>query len=237
MPIKKETSSRLVKFGYNFESVPRQIVEQITNPDALAYYVYLLTRPDNWVVRRNHLREHFNGLSLARHNAAMRVLRGMGLVWTQTEKRVDGTFSENIIMCGAIPVDDLPSPKVQIADHRENPSIGKTGDTVNRPLKDRHINKDIQIKDKDIQIRGWGEWVEYRKEIKKKMTPATIKKQVKFLEAFDPKTQQAIINQSIQNGWAGLFELKEQNHGKPKRGAIKEVSVSGGNGIREISIN
>lgn len=150
MPIKKETSSRLVRFGYNFESVPRQIVEQLTNPDALAYYVYLLTRPDNWVVRRNHLREHFNSLSLARHNAAMRMLREIGLVWTQNEKGVDGKFTESKIMCGAIPIDDLPSPQVQIAVHRENPQSGKTDESVNRPLKDIQITKDIQIKDKDI---------------------------------------------------------------------------------------
>jgi len=63
-------------------------------------------------------------------------------------------------------------------------------------------------------IRGWKEWAEYRAEIKKKMTPATVEKQIKFLERYDPETQQDIINQSIQNGWTGLFSLKSQHNPK-----------------------
>ena len=45
------------------------------------------------------------------------------------------------------------------------------------------------------------------------MTPATVTKQVSFLAKYDKVIQGIIINQSIQNGWAGLFEPKEKTNG------------------------
>lgn len=59
-----------------------------------------------------------------------------------------------------------------------------------------------------VDPKVWDEWLEYRKEIKKKMTPATIKKQLKLL-AENEKDYKEIIERSIQNGWTGLFPLKD----------------------------
>jgi hypothetical protein len=72
------------------------------------------------------------------------------------------------------------------------------------------LNKGIKqvIKQEGVASSAWFEWVNYRKEIKKKMTPATVKKQVAFLQNKPPAEQQAIIDQSITNGWTGLFEVK-----------------------------
>jgi len=53
-------------------------------------------------------------------------------------------------------------------------------------------------------IKAWEEWVQHRKEIKKKLTPSSIGKQLKLLNK-DPKTAIATIERSIQNGWQGLF--------------------------------
>ena len=53
----------------------------------------------------------------------------------------------------------------------------------------------------------WNDWVKYRKEKKKTLTPMTIKKQVDYLEK-NKDNHIAIINQSITNGYIGLFELK-----------------------------
>lgn len=77
-------------------------------------------------------------------------------------------------------------------------------------------NKHKTIKDKTIELPesidsiAWGEWVQHRKELRKKLTKSQITKQLKFLcEQSDPN---AVINQSIKNGWAGLFELKNQSN-------------------------
>jgi hypothetical protein len=59
----------------------------------------------------------------------------------------------------------------------------------------------------------WAEWVQHRKEIKKPLTPTTIKKQIAQLEKFDKLGMDTteIINASISAGYVGLFALR---HGK-----------------------
>jgi hypothetical protein len=60
----------------------------------------------------------------------------------------------------------------------------------------------------DVQ-KAWCEWEQYRKEKKQKLTPSTAKKQMAFLGGRAGPEAIAIINQSILNGWTGLFELKQ----------------------------
>lgn len=57
----------------------------------------------------------------------------------------------------------------------------------------------------------WGEWLQYRHEAKKKLTVSTAKKQLAMLGARPEKIAIAMINQSIQNGWQGIFEIKQDN--------------------------
>lgn len=138
MPVVKETSDRLVRFGYQFEVYPRHVIQRIKNPDALAYYVYLLSMPDEWAVRRSHLMDHF-GLGRHRHDKAMKVLNDLGLAWVQVERGDDGRIVDRKLMIGAIPVDELPSPKVGKSTVRKNPQSGKSD----------HLDIDTVIRDID----------------------------------------------------------------------------------------
>lgn len=56
---------------------------------------------------------------------------------------------------------------------------------------------------------AWGEWAEHRRQQKKPLTPATIAKQVKMLEAYGHERAIKSIEQSILRGWQGLFEAKD----------------------------
>ncbi|GIV35438.1 MAG: hypothetical protein KatS3mg031_2973 [Chitinophagales bacterium] len=56
---------------------------------------------------------------------------------------------------------------------------------------------------------AWSEWMEHRKQIKKPLTDVAIKKQLQMLSQKSEDEAVAIINQSIQNGWQGLFELQK----------------------------
>jgi hypothetical protein len=56
---------------------------------------------------------------------------------------------------------------------------------------------------------AWQEWTQHRKELKKTLTPLTTKKQLNMLSTNQPD-HVAIINQSIEKGWTGLFKLKEE---------------------------
>ncbi len=62
---------------------------------------------------------------------------------------------------------------------------------------------------------AWNEWKEYRRQRRNPLTPATIKKQLVFLQALGPDGMVVAINQSIQQGWSGLFE--------PKRGVTRNA--------------
>ena len=64
----------------------------------------------------------------------------------------------------------------------------------------------------DVSNEHWSKWVQHRKEIRKPLTPSSTKSQVEFLNGFAPHTRAEIINQSIQNGWQGLFELKTKKN-------------------------
>lgn len=63
---------------------------------------------------------------------------------------------------------------------------------------------------KHIDIGNWADWVKYRKERNKPLTPTTIKRHLAFLDQFDDATKVAIIEQSIERGWSGLFEVKHE---------------------------
>jgi len=59
----------------------------------------------------------------------------------------------------------------------------------------------------------WKTWLEYRKEIKKPYkSPKSAQCALKLLSGFDSITACKMIEQSIANGWQGLFEIKNNGN-------------------------
>lgn len=77
--------------------------------------------------------------------------------------------------------------------------------------KDKEYNKEIAVPD-FIDGDVWMNWINHRNEIKKKLTPTQSKAQIKKLTKWYEQGYDVnkIINQSIQNGWQGLFEPKDE---------------------------
>lgn len=73
-------------------------------------------------------------------------------------------------------------------------------------IKKDGVKKQIELPSW-INKEVWSQWEAYRKELKKPLKPSTIALQVKFLTE-QQSNHVAIIKQSIQNGWTGLFPLK-----------------------------
>ena len=94
--------------------------------------------------------------------------------------------------------------------------------------KEKEIFREFPILNNPEFLKSHLEWIEYRKGIKKPLTPITFKKQLEFLSKQpDPI---AVINQSIKNGWQGLFEINGQrqsnkNIGKQTKG-IRAVDTN-----------
>lgn len=63
---------------------------------------------------------------------------------------------------------------------------------------------------------AWMEWEAHRWEIQKPNTARSRKLQLAFLVEQGNGNAIAVINQSIRNGWRGLFPLKDNNHGTSK---------------------
>lgn len=62
--------------------------------------------------------------------------------------------------------------------------------------------------------KTWGDWVAYRKQKGQKLTKIGVARQIKFLSEL-PSVQAAIasLEQSMTNGWTGLFEPRENQNG------------------------
>ncbi|HEJ9586875.1 TPA: helix-turn-helix domain-containing protein [Proteus mirabilis] len=107
-----------------------------------------------------------------------------------------------------------PSEKsVPPPSEKSAPRTSHSFEPVNEPKKKGFDAKKESIPDwLDREI--WFNWIDYRNEIKKPFkTKKTFELQVKFLlecleEGYSPEE---IINQSIANGWQGLFKPKN-NH-------------------------
>lgn len=85
-----------------------------------------------------------------------------------------------------------------------------------------------------INPQIWAEWVQHRKEIKKPLTPSTIKKQIAQLEKFDKLGMDTteIINASISAGYVGLFALRSGKKYQPQQQDSRRKSP--GDWIREM---
>ena len=53
---------------------------------------------------------------------------------------------------------------------------------------------------------AWAAWQQHRREIRKKLTPTTVDRQLKKLAKYGPTGAVASIEASIEAGWTGLFD-------------------------------
>lgn len=63
-------------------------------------------------------------------------------------------------------------------------------------------------------LKAWQSWDEHRKQKKQRLTPKTIEMQLKKLGALSEVEAIEMIEQSITNGWTGIFEVKKNSNGK-----------------------
>jgi DNA-binding MarR family transcriptional regulator len=101
--------------------------------------------------------------------------------------------------------------------HTEAPgnSVHNQTDQITRPNKGVKVSFPAKLTSIDGFEAAWGEWLTYRRERKLTVTPTCLKKQLAMLE--NQPDPIAVLNQSIQNGWQGLFPIKgDSNHGTPE---------------------
>lgn len=125
MPVEKLDGARLRHDKVPFEIIPRALAQAITNPDALAIWIYLVTKPTNWIVRKTEIMEHF-GISRYRYADAMKLLKDMKLVTIAHVQDEQGKMIGTVIWVHAsneVYTEDTIYRHVGIPNSRENSTL------------------------------------------------------------------------------------------------------------------
>jgi hypothetical protein len=80
----------------------REVVQSINNPDALAIWCYLQSKPQNWIVLEEQVRDYFN-IGRSKYLQAMRCLREAGLYKVVRLKDDQNRFTSNEFHIYAFP--------------------------------------------------------------------------------------------------------------------------------------
>lgn len=142
--------------------------------------------------------------------------------WNPTKEDATASDSQCDGNANAMPIEEKRKEEKREEEKRRE-SADATGDVARETIPFENET-----------LKAWNEWEQYRKDKKQKLTPLTIKKQIQFLGGRGDPEIIAIINQSITNGWTGLFELRKQNNGSKRQQNINSLvegwSARHGNG-------
>lgn len=219
--VEKATPTILYAKQAPYSSVSNDVVALIENPDALAIWIYLQTRSSDWKVIGSYLQDRFS-IGRDRYSKAMAYLREIGLV-THEVMREEGSgkvLGRRIIV--------HYEPNLQVSEYSVNRSVGfpNCGKTDNYSIKDSSTQSrtestaadapsrakksakfnPLTAKPGNVSEQTWADWCQHRVEIRKPLTAKTCEQQAKALA--NHPAPDAVINQSISNGWTGLFPEK-----------------------------
>ena len=148
MPIKKETPTRLVKYGATYAVIPSSTIALVGDAVALGILTYLLDKPDTWIPRKKDI---CNALNIGddRWKRATKLLHDLDL-YMVTDIREKGRYVDKVVTVSAIPMGLLPecgkpnsgktqigkSPPIDITDNKHDITLSK-GSRFIRPTVDQ----------------------------------------------------------------------------------------------------
>ena len=123
-----------------YEMLSRETITSIENPVALAVWVHLVAKPQDWVVRRNEIKERFKIGDIA-YKKAIDELKSLGLFVVERVRDDKGHIVENLIHI---------YPNIDKTRNSDNPYCGKPVIRETNKLTEKEIitENDI-IKEKE----------------------------------------------------------------------------------------
>ncbi|MBJ2241256.1 hypothetical protein [Pseudomonas sp. MF6768] len=219
--VEKATPTILYAKQAPYASVSNDVVAMISNPDALAIWIYLQTRSSDWKVIGSYLQDRFS-IGRERYSKAMGYLKEIGLV-THEIMRDEATgkvLGRRVIV--------HYEPNLQVSHTSVDRSVGfpNCGETDSYLIKDSSTQSSseptvanapplagkpkkfdpLNAKPENVSAKVWADWCQHRKEIRKPLTATTCAKQAETLSGHSSPDD--VINNSISNGWTGLFPAK-----------------------------
>ena len=201
----------LVKKNNNYTTINNEFIfNKDMSLKAKGLLCHLLALPENWELYVEELEKwHKDGKSAI--YSAFKELSKFGYI-ERLQRREKGLFKGFDYIVYEKP--NIEKPKTD-KPKTENRTLLNTDILLNtNNTKKRFDFESLE----ELNIEVWKKWKEYRKEqfrinYKPIGEKAAIGKLLRISQGCY-KVQEQIIQQSIENGWKGIFELKEQNKSK-----------------------
>lgn len=163
-----------------------------------------------------HIKKLVSGEYLIDHTPK---LKNRPHVYAITEKAqiaitVEGVINNHSSVIKSHSESDLKSQSGVIKSHAKK--------QVKKQIKKDTVIEIPQSLDTEKFLQTWSEFRKYREEIKKPMTSLAETKMLKRLSAYSSETAIAMLDQSIENGWQGVFEIKASRNGRQDKQNLPE---------------
>lgn len=218
----------MTKFITNSFQVPNAVIDELMaemSANALRCYLLITRKTTGWgkpsdKISISQFMDYLGIKDKRTIYTALTELVSLGLINTIKNS---GTITEySLVLDSSVPVAKNVSSKIATGGKKCIEPIAKnvpaTSDkkctstkenTKNNITKKRNVNFDpLIVKPRNVSLEVWKNWIDYRSKIGKKLQPQSWIKQSQMLE--EQNSPEAIINQSIMNGWQGLFPTKNK---------------------------
>lgn len=202
----------------NFQNIPRELIFDSSLSDRARFvFCYMVSKPDDWQFFLEPMANEL-GYSVETLRKYINELVGSGWIVKGEQEREKGVF-------GAISY-TLRANKKSCTENTDTVNFrhGKKPIQQNIDIEQKKENKNK--KDKIFNVRAdlsyvedvffviWNEWLDYKDEIKKQYkTQRGAKSQYNSLVKYannNPILANAIVKQSIERSWDGLFALTDK---------------------------
>jgi len=206
---------------------------------AKGLYAFIQSKPDTWDFSVDRIsKQIFEGTTVVA--SALRELESFGYLRRKRFQNASGFWLVEYEL-NEFGNPDVENPRqenlVSGNPSQENPVSGKPANISKQDYSKKDINKTIIVKsNRDLLFE---KWLAYKKEKKQTYTQTGIKSLYEKWAKFTDEELALIIEQSISNNWAGLFELKNNvKNSAPMKGKIQSayenISIAGNNIIKQI---
>jgi len=208
-------TGRIVKAKnqYDFVQISNDIAQtKNLNLTEKGFLTYLLSLPDDWACYRKKLYEELPDKPGTIDNV-WKSLQDKGFIVSEREMDKFGHFTgwKHTIYHNPTDFDFHRTRDLPISVFTE---VGKSASIqrnnsiqINNYTNTQPIIEILEFED-DASNQAWNDWLEYRKGQRKSVKGKTKEMQLRLLKSLTPVERIATINQSITQGWTGLFEVK-----------------------------
>ncbi len=204
----------LVKKSNNFTTINNEF---IFNKDmtlkAKGLLCHLLALPENWDLYVEEVEKWHKDKKDSIYTGFKELMK-LGYV-QRIQKREAGKFKGFDYIVFEKPKRDLSET---VLSETENPHLLNTDIKLNTKVTKKEVFNFEDLEELNVEV--WKKWREYRKEqfritYKPIGEKAAIGKLMRISQGCH-EVQEQIIQQSIENGWKGIFDLKDQKQSKTK---------------------